>query len=245
VDELRTKAENEIKELAYGRAAGGRYKEIVKEGLSEYFLYTIEGREAIPSGEAKRLPSFEQDGVPAENLYKYEKDRYGDAPVRFLSFKNDEEHKLGKEPLPNGMVKVFRSLDDEGHLEYVGWKEVQYIPLGEDVELQLGPSRDVQVKPVLMDYKQTHFEFDRRGNISGWDDEKWMEVTVSNHRPIAIRVECRFNIGHVNWELDKKGAFGEYEKIDMDTVQFTLELAPREEKVFTYHLTEHRGSRAD
>jgi len=219
-------------------------KEIEKEGLSEYFLYTIEGTETIPSGESKRLPSFDQDGVPAKNLYKYEKDRYGDSPVRFLSFKNDEEHELGKEPLPNGMVKVFRRLDEEGHLEYVGSKDVQYIPVGEDVELELGASREVQVKPVKMDYKQTHFEFDSHGDVSGWDDETWVEVTVSNHRSIAIRVECRFNIGHANWELDKKGEFGEYEKIDKDTVQFTLELPPRREKAFTYHLTERRGTRA-
>ncbi|MFO0885882.1 MAG: hypothetical protein U0894_17135 [Pirellulales bacterium] len=34
-------------------------KEVVKEGLSEYFIYTIEGRETIPSGWSKRLSSLE------------------------------------------------------------------------------------------------------------------------------------------------------------------------------------------
>jgi len=245
---VRSEAQRELKKALAAPAAAmpqlARPKEIAKEGLSEYFLYTIEGTETIPSGESKRLPSFDQDEVPAKNLYKYERDRYGDAPVRFLSFKNNEEHKLGKEPLPNGMVKVFRALDEKGHLEYVGSRDVQYVPVGEDVELQLGSSRDVQVKPVDMEIKQTHFEFDSHGNISGWDDEKWVEVKVFNHRSIAVRVECRFNIGHANWELDKEGSFGDYEKIDKDTVQFSLELAPHEEKVFTYHLTEHRGTRA-
>ncbi|NLX26150.1 MAG: hypothetical protein GXY61_09370, partial [Lentisphaerae bacterium] len=36
-------------------------KEIEKEGLSEYFLYTIEGTETIPNTWSKRLPSFDTD----------------------------------------------------------------------------------------------------------------------------------------------------------------------------------------
>ncbi|MHC4632718.1 MAG: DUF4139 domain-containing protein, partial [Planctomycetota bacterium] len=39
-------------------------KEIKKEGLSEYFLYTIEGTETIPTGWSKRLISFDVDEVP-------------------------------------------------------------------------------------------------------------------------------------------------------------------------------------
>jgi hypothetical protein len=34
-------------------------KEIIKEGLSEYFIYTIEGHRNRPDGWAKRLRSFE------------------------------------------------------------------------------------------------------------------------------------------------------------------------------------------
>ena len=30
-------------------------KEIIKEGLSEYFIYTIEGTETIPNGWSKRM----------------------------------------------------------------------------------------------------------------------------------------------------------------------------------------------
>ena len=52
-------------------------KEIKKEGLSEYFLYTIEGTETIPTGWSKRLPSFKTDKIPVINLYKYEEERFG------------------------------------------------------------------------------------------------------------------------------------------------------------------------
>jgi hypothetical protein len=77
-----------------------RIKEVKKEGLSEYFLYTIEGTETIPTGWSKRLMSFDIDEVPVVNLYKYEQERYGNSVVRFLSFKNDEEHELGRDICP-------------------------------------------------------------------------------------------------------------------------------------------------
>ena len=39
--------------------AGVEEKQIIKEGLSEYFIYTIEGTETIRDGHAKRMRSFE------------------------------------------------------------------------------------------------------------------------------------------------------------------------------------------
>ena len=101
---------------------------IVKQGLSEYFLYTIEGTETIPNGWSKRLPSFEAGEVPVVNLYKYEEERYGNAVIRMLSFKNDKEHKLGETPIPGGVLKVYRTADKEQHLSYEGQSQFQYIP---------------------------------------------------------------------------------------------------------------------
>ncbi|MHC4337788.1 MAG: DUF4139 domain-containing protein, partial [Planctomycetota bacterium] len=114
-------------------------KKIKKEGLSEYFLYTIEGTETIPTGWSKRLLSFDVKKVPVINLYKYNERKYGNAVVRFLSFKNDIEHDLGDTPIPGGMLKVYRTVDQDQHLSYVGQSSFKYIPVDEDVELNLGP----------------------------------------------------------------------------------------------------------
>ncbi len=82
-----------------------RPKQIIKEGLSEYFLYTIEGTETVSNGWSKRLQSFDIADVPVINLYKYEEERYGPSVLRFLSFKNDKKHKLGQTPIPGGDIK--------------------------------------------------------------------------------------------------------------------------------------------
>ena len=77
-------------------------KTIQKQGLSEYFLYTIEGTETIPNGWTKRLLSFEADPVTVTNFYKYDEDRFGKEVVRFLRFSNTLENNLGK-PLCRGV----------------------------------------------------------------------------------------------------------------------------------------------
>ena len=235
-------------ELEYSakRAIGGaRPKEIKKEGLSEYFLYTIEGTETIPNGWSKRLPSFKTKSVPVKNLYKYEEDRYGEDVVRFLSFKNDKEHKLGDTPIPDGVIKVFRTVDEQAHLSYTGQAGFKYIPVDEDVELNLGAAPDVRVKPKLMKYGTANYAFDRRGNIDGFDEINKFKVEVENFRDIPVRVEVTRNFPNQYFELKKSGDVGKFEKVDMDTVKFTLDLKPNSKREFQYTHTQYHGTRQD
>jgi len=220
-------------------------KEIEKEGLSEYFLYTIEGEETIPTGWSKRLLSFDVDNVPVVNLYKYEEERYGDSVVRFLSFKNDKEHELGETPIPGGILKVYRGVGDEGHLSYTGQSSFKYIPVDEDVELNLGAVANVVVEPKLMDFKTENYEFDRRGNISGWDEIRTFKIEVKNTRDIGVKVEIKRNFNRSYWDLTKSGDFDKFENVDKDTVKFTLTLKPRSARKFEYVLRTYHGTREE
>jgi hypothetical protein len=219
-------------------AAGpARPKEITKEGLSEYFLYTIEGTETIPTGWSKRLMSFDKDDVPVVNLYKYEQQRYGNSVVRFLSFKNDEEHELGETPIPGGMLKVYRNTGDAGHLSYTGQSSFKYIPVDEDVELNLGAVANVVVEPKLMEFKTENYRFDRRGDISGWDEISTVAIEVRNTRDIQVKVEIKRNFNTGYWNLTKSGDVGQFEKVDQNTVKFTLVMQ------FQYVLRTYHGER--
>ncbi|MHC4314331.1 MAG: DUF4139 domain-containing protein [Planctomycetota bacterium] len=229
---------------AYGRLGelAGKPKEVKKEGLSEYFLYTIEGTETIPTGWSKRLISFDIDEVPVVNLYKYEQERYGNSVVRFLSFKNDEEHELGETPIPGGILKVYRSADDKGHLSYTGQSSFKYIPVDEDVELNLGAVGNVVVEPTLMDFETENYRFDRKRNISGWDEVRKFKIEVKNTRDIGIKVEIKRNFPTQYWKLNTSQ---EFEKVDLDTIKYTLVLGPRSKQVFEYTLTTYHGVRQE
>ena len=124
-----------------------RRGEIIKEEMSEYFLYTVEGRDTIPNGWSKRMPSFQATGVPVTSYYKFEKERWGDAVLRHYRFTNSVPSRLGQEPLPDGAVKAFRLASEDGLYQYVGATQVKYIPIKETVELELGNDPEVMIKP--------------------------------------------------------------------------------------------------
>jgi hypothetical protein len=226
-------------------AAPAAPKEITKEGLSEYFLYTIEGTETIPNGWSKRLQSFDVEAVLVVNLYKYQEQRYGPSVVRFLSFKNDKEHKLGETPIPGGMLKVYRGVGEQGHLSYTGQSEFKYIPVDEDVELNLGAIADIVVEPKLMDYKTENYRFDTAGNVAGWDEIRTFKIEVRNTRDIDVKVEIKRNFPTQYWDIKNSGDFGAFEKVDLSTVKFTLDLQPRSTRTFEYVVRTYHGVREE
>jgi hypothetical protein len=220
-------------------------KEIVKEGLSEYFLYTIEGTETIPTGWSKRLQSFDIDGVSVVNLYKFEEERYGPSVTRFLSFKNDEAHKLGQTPIPDGDLTVYRSADAQKHLSYEGRSSFKYIPVNAEVELDLGSVADVAVEPNLIETKTDNYRFDKDGDVSGWDEIQVFHVSVRNTRDVAVKVEITRNFESPYWDLKRTSDVGSFEKVDLDTVKFTVELPAHAKQAFEYTLTTYNGVRAE
>lgn len=229
-----------------------RPKEIVKEGLSEYFLYSIEGTEDLPNGWGKRLISLSAPKVPVVNLYRFEEETYGEKPVRYLSFVNDPAHGLGKEPLPEGGVMVFKRVPEGKELAFVGSQEVKYVPKGGEVAMNLGVSDLVAVKPELMDYSTENYEWRKYSpqgrnteEITGFDQRKTFRVEAMNSQPVPARVEIRRNFTETpKWEISSKGDYGAFTKVDADTVEYVLELPPYSKKTFTYEVVLHYGSRA-
>ncbi len=229
----------------YGAVDKLSKKEIVKEGLSEYFLYTIEGTETIENQWAKRLPSFEASEIPVESLYKYDEKRWRSQTIGFLYFANDKDHKLGETPIPDGAFRIFRNTGDKSHLSFVARTSVKYIPVNEKIELNLGPARYVKVEPKLMDQKTDNYRFNNKGNIDGWDEIQTWKVDVNNTREIPIKVEIYRQTPSTYWKLENSGDFGDYEKEDATTLKYVLNLEPLSKKEFQYVLTHFQGTRRE
>ncbi len=216
-------------------------KQIIKEGLSEYFLYSIEGTENIENQWSKRLLSFEADDIKVESLYKYDEGRYGSQTIRFIKFANDEEHNLGDTPLPDGNVKIYGLEDKEGHLSYVGGTNVKYIPVNEEVELNLGSGRLVEVKPTLMDFKTENYIFEPN-NISGWDEIRTWKIEITNTRQIPVTIEITRDFGTNFWTLKSETP---YDKYDVTRIRYNMSIEPRSKREIEYTVTTYHGKRQD
>ena len=217
--------------------AESRPREIVKEEMSEYFLYTVEGRDTIRNGWSKRLPSFKTPDVPVTSYYKFEKERWGDSVMRYYRFTNSIPSKLGDEPLPDGTVKAFRLINDDQLYQYVGATQVKYIPVNETVELELGNDPEVLIKPTLMNWQKTDIKYDQNDNVNGWTIKQTWQFEVQNSKEIEVVLDIRRNFTG-DWDLDTRA---EREKVDANTVKFMVPLKPHEKKTFSYDLTTRYG----
>ncbi|MEK7992913.1 MAG: hypothetical protein AAB403_03815, partial [Planctomycetota bacterium] len=210
--------------------------------LSEYFLYTIEGTETIPNEWGKRLLSFEAEDIKVESLYKYDEERWGGQTIGFVKFANNQKHNLGQTPIPDGDVKIYGLADEQGYLSYVGGTSVKYIPVNEEVELNLGPARLVQVEPKLMDYKTESYAFDTNGNVAGWEEIRTWKTETTNTRTLPIEIEITRGFGTAYWTLQTDVP---YEKYDATHARFKLQLEPASKRAFDYTVRTYHGTREE
>jgi hypothetical protein len=213
-------------------------REIVKEGISEYFLYTVEGRDTIPTGWSKRLPSFRTTAVPLISYYKFEKERWGDAVMRYYRFRNDTASKLGEEPLPDGAVAAYRNVSKDGLQAFVGKTAVKYIPVGEQVDMELGVDPEVRVEAKLMEWRKDDLKFDEDGAINGWIIRERWQLDVQNSKEIPVTLDVRRNFTG-SWSLETKE---EFEKVDADTIKFVRTLSAGDKKTMLYEVTTRYGA---
>ncbi len=183
-------------------------KEIIKEGLSEYFIYTIEGTETVPNGWAKRLRSFEAAGVPVTVEYRYRPREYGEQLTRLYLLKNDTPSKLGSTPLPDGMIRVFRANGRDG-LSYLATQDLKYVPVGDKIELNLGSDPAVvfellkqkvyrdnlwfQIKGGNLYRKlgEDGFKLELDSQVAGWDEHTVYRQKIRNYGKKPIKVQIR------------------------------------------------------
>lgn len=259
-NELRMKAARGavmLAESAQASPVADSAKKIVTQGLSEYFIFTIDGTETLPNNSRKRLPSFRADDAPLNVQYRYRPQQYGDHLARFLLMKNDEPSGMGVSPLPNGAVSVFRR-DDRGGLSWLASRSVPYIPIGEDLELNLGQDPDVGFENVTRRVVRRNLwlklhgvntehradapgvRFHPRSRVTGWDEHTVTTRRVRNDTPRPIQIEVRDPIHGDATFVSRLGAV----RHDNHTVQYAGTLGPGERFDADYETIVRHGRNA-
>jgi len=229
-------------------------KEIIKEGLSEYFIYTIEGTETVPNGWAKRLRSFEADAVPMTVEYRYRPREYDDQLVRLYLLKNDTTSKLGSTPLPDGVIRVFRTRGHEG-LSYLATQNLKYVPIGDKIELNLGTDPVVIFELVKQKVFRDNLWFQIKGGnlyrklgddgfkleldsqVAGWDEHTVYQQKIRNYSDKPIHVQIRREYpGDIVFRSPLKPSLH-----DFRTVQFEADIDAGEKARLDYEIIARMG----
>jgi len=228
-------------------------KEIIKEGLSEYFIYTVEGTETIRNTWSKRMQLFEGTRAPFRIQYRYRPAEYGRHMVRLFLLRNDKASTLGTTPLPDGVVRLCRDNGRDG-LSFMTQQRIKYVPIGQEIVLNLGPDPEVIHEWVLLRNWRDNFWFRRGGvnvhfsptkghriavndTVDGWDDhQQWVE-RIRNYRakPIDVEIRRRFD-GHVMFRSGLNPTLYDYR-----TPQFTARVDPGQKRELAYRVTSRQG----
>jgi hypothetical protein len=217
-------------------------KAVVKEGLSEYFIFTIEGEETVPNGWSKRMRALKADDVKFDIVYRMRSFEYGPRPVRFLIWNNDEKHNLGDSPLPDGRVRIFRDNGRDG-LSFLGEKDLNYVPIKAEIEVNIGEDDFVVYKALKMSSKRSNFHFYTSGSseyVDGWDEEQNWAEEVRNYRDKPIVFELRrIWDGDVDYASEVKTTLFDYRTTE---VKFTV--PARGKNAIPARVVVHNGSNA-
>jgi len=96
-----------------------------------------------------------------------------------------------------------------------------------------------------MDFKTENYVYDRKGNITGWDEIRTWDIKITNTRELPIELEITRGFGTSYWILQCGDKDISYEKHDATHARFKLNLEPRSKRTFRYTVTTYHGVREE
>jgi hypothetical protein len=202
------------------------------EAISEYYMYVLKGEDTIKHEWRKRKLSFVIEEVPIKTVHRF--GEHGDSVVRFYQFKNDKEHNLGEEPLPKGNLKVFIKDESGAISSYIGEVNIEFIPVGKEVKLYMGPDPEVKVKKRQMSIRRVNLQFSEKDKrLVRFDTEREYTFEIENYKTESVNLEVKENLGR-DWKI--LSSSHKYEQKDAYSIEFKLKLPARGKDTIKYQV---------
>ena len=176
-----------------------------EQSAFEYHLYTLPGTIDLASGDSLVVPYTEGSDISVNKTYLYDGANGSGVQVK-ISFENSEDEGLGI-PLPAGTVRLFGKAD--GALLFLGEDAIGHTAKDETVNLTVGSAFDIvgertqlsRVKIATSTYRETY------------------SIILRNHKDEDVSITVR---EHPNGTWNIVSSSQGYEKIDSNTIDFTL-----------------------
>jgi hypothetical protein len=177
--------------------------------------------------------------------------------VRMYLLANNKESKLGTSPLPDGVVRVFRENGRDG-LSYLTQQAVKYVPIGDKIELNLGPDPEVIFELIKLKTFRDDIWLQRNGaniflklgddvlkiqanlTVAGWNDHEIYSQRIRNYtsKPIDLEIRRSFD-GHVTFRSQLEPKLH-----DFRTVQFGKMVAAGKRADLPFEIIRRQGHNA-
>jgi hypothetical protein len=206
-------------------------------GLSERYVYDLGTLPHLAQEDTYTVPFMPRVELQTGVLYRFHPAKYDQEVHRLLVFRNSPDLGLGDVPLAGAEAQV-REVATNGPVPR-GTVAVPYTPVGEECEIDLGPSTDVKAERRVVELRRANIEFDRFGKVEGYDDHETVEVEISNWSMRPVTVEYTDTVPGV-WDVASDEPFAEE---GMNEVIFVLEMEPQTTQKLHYRLVKRQGKR--
>ncbi len=195
---------------------------------------------SIRHQETKRMLFFSKPKLPMEKTFVWDDQRQAWDPEKvdqnvgipvFYTLHNTKDKGLGENALWGGKARVFQE-DGHGSTIFLGEDNPGLVPVGEKFRVSIGDSRDIVVTQRKMKEEKIVKERNSSGNPVLWDTEEILEAKIENFKDkpaVLILTE------HIPGQWDMASCTHKYEIKDFQTLEFRMELKPKEKVTLTMH----------
>jgi hypothetical protein len=224
-------------------------KKIIKEGLSEYFLFTIEGKESVLNRWQKRMKSVYAENVPLKTIYRLSDRHSRTEVVKYYEFFNRKSERkrgkgeLGNSPLPDGVYKIFTRKKNRD-LRFRASVNYKYVAAGDKVKLKTTGTGDVRVERVVKDYRRVDIkvrkDYYKKPYVKSYYEKYFYETAITNTLPRKVLVEVERRFGG---EYRVEGLKTKTYKVDKYTLKYFPDLGAGSKMNLKYRVLVFRGCR--
>ena len=146
-------------------------------------------------------------------------------PVHY-KIANSAQNKLGQRMLWSGRVRVYQQ-DGSGSTIFLGEDDIPQVPVGEDIEVYIGNSRDIVVTQHKMKDQRINIRRNNAGHVVLYDTEEEIKATIENFKDTPAQLTMTQYIPN-QWKMQHCSL--PYERKNAETLEFNIELPPHEKQ---------------
>lgn len=144
---------------ADGMAVSMATNDMIRENLSDFYLYTLPQKTDILSKQTKQVALLSGNGIQVRKTYEFKdafdsnlSEREKVSPNIYLSFENKAGNGLGI-ALPKGTIRLYKA-DNSGNMLLLGEDTLSHTPNGEKVQVTTGRSFDLTADMKRVQYQK-------------------------------------------------------------------------------------------
>lgn len=190
--------------------------------------------------ETRQISLFTKAAVPIEKVWTFDAMKLPWDPEKLETnvgipvtyrIKNCKESGLGNSSLWDGKVRVFQEDGHEGTI-FLGEDNTRLVPVGEEMEIYIGDSRDIVVTQRKMQDKRINIRRNKNNNVVLYDTDELITAAIENFKDKPARLTVIQNI-QGQWDMEECNM--KYKRIDAYTIEFGIDLPARTKETLTMH----------